>query len=89
MDNVLGALAGVAKAMLVIMIIFSCASLLPAGSKMNKAFHQDSRTGRCVVPVLHNVFQHTAPTARQQAAPRRNRAKKDRAKTDQRRQKGK
>ncbi len=69
-DNVLGAITGIACSMLVILLIFSCASLFPAGSKLNKAFHQDSRTGRCVVPVLRNVLQHSVPD---QSAPTRQR----------------
>ena len=76
-DNVLGAVAGVAKAMLVILLIFSCASLFPPGSKLNKAFHQDSRTGRCVVPVLRNVLQHSVPDQSAPARPRKPRPKKE------------
>ncbi len=76
-DNILGAIAGIAKSLLVILLVFSCASLLPAGSAANRAFHQESRTGRCVVPVLRNVFQHSVPEIRQRAKPRKPRAKKD------------
>ena len=76
-DNILGALAGIAKSMLVILLVFSCASLLPAGSAANRAFHQESRTGRCVVPVLRNVFQHSVPEIRQKSKQRKPRAKKD------------
>ena len=76
-DNILGALAGIAQSMLVILLVFSCASLLPAGSAANRAFHQESRTGRCVVPVLRNVFQHSVPEIHQKAKPRKPRAKKD------------
>ncbi len=79
-DNILGAVAGVAKAMLVILLVFSCASLLPAGSAANKAFHQESRTGRCVVPVLRNVFQHSVPEIRPKSKPRKPRASKDKQK---------
>ncbi len=77
-DNILGALAGVAKAMLVILLVFSCASLLPSGSALNKAFHHDSRTGRCVVPVLRDVFRHSVPSAGAQSRPRKPRPAKDR-----------
>ena len=76
-DNILGAIAGIAKSMLIILLIFSCASLLPAGSAANRAFHQESRTGRCVVPVLRNVFQHSVPEIRQKSRPRKPRANKD------------
>ena len=77
-DNILGAIAGIAKSLLVILLVFSCASLLPAGSAANRAFHEESRTGRWVVPVLRNVFQHSVPEIRQKAKPRKPRAKKDR-----------
>ena len=80
MDNILGAIAGIAKSMLVILLVFSCASLLPAGSAANKAFHQESRTGRWVVPVLRNVFQHSVPEIGQTSKSRNSRAKKDRPK---------
>ncbi len=76
-DNLLGAVAGVAKAMLVILLVFSCASLFPSGSSLNKAFHQDSRTGRCVVPVLRNVLQHSVPDQLASARRRNPRPKKD------------
>ena len=79
-DNILGAVAGIAKSMLVILLVFSCASLLPAGSAANKAFHQESRTGRCVVPVLRNVFQHSVPEIRQKPRQRKPRASKDKQK---------
>ncbi len=77
LDNILGAFAGIGKSMLVILIIFSCASLLPAGS-VSKAFYEESRTGRCVVPVLYNVFTHVAPATRDQKASDRKRARKER-----------
>ena len=80
MDNILGAIAGIAKSMLVILLVFSCASLLPAGSAANKAFHQESRTGRWVVPVLRNVFQHSVPEIGQKSKPRKPRTSKDRQK---------
>ena len=76
-DNVLGAVAGVAKGMLVILLIFSCASLFPTGSRLHKIFHQDSRTGRCVVPVLRNVLQHSVPEQHASARPRKPRPKRD------------
>ncbi len=76
-DNILGAVAGIAKSLLVILLVFSCASLLPAGSAANRAFHQESRTGQWVVPVLRNVFQHSVPEIRQKSKPRKPRAKKD------------
>ena len=76
-DNILGAIAGIAKSLLVILLVFSCASLLPAGSAANKAFHEESRTGRWVVPVLRNVFQHSVPEIRQKSKPRKPHAKKD------------
>ena len=78
-DNILGAVAGIAKSLLVILLVFSCASLLPAGSAANRAFHQESCTGRWVVPVLRNVFQHSVPEIRQKAKPRKPHAKKDKA----------
>ena len=78
-DNILGAVAGIAKSLLVILLVFSCASLLPAGSAANRAFHQESRTGRWVVPVLRNVFQHSVPEIRQKAKTRKPHAKKDRS----------
>ncbi len=80
MDNILGAIAGIAKSMLVILLVFSCASLLPAGSAANKAFHDESCTGRWVVPVLRNVFQHSVPEIGQKSKPRKSRGKKDRQK---------
>ncbi len=76
-DNILGAIAGIAKSLLVILLVFSCASLLPAGSAANKAFHQESRTGQWVVPVLRNVFQHSVPEIRQKSRPRKQRAQRD------------
>ena len=76
MDNILGAVAGIAKALLIILIVFSCASLLPPGSAANKAFHNDSRTGRWVVPVMHNVFQHSVPKLGQSSKKSAHRAKK-------------
>ena len=76
-DNILGAIAGIAKAMLIILLVFSCASLLPAGSAANKAFHEESRTGRWVVPVLRNVFQHSVPEIRQKTKARKPHPKKD------------
>ena len=78
-DNILGAVAGIAKSLLVILLVFSCASLLPAGSAANRAFHQESRTGRWVVPVLRNVFQHSVPEIRQKAKTRKSHAKKDKS----------
>ena len=79
-DNILGAVAGIAKSLLVILLIFSCASLLPAGSAANRAFHQESRTGRWVVPVLRNVFQHSVPDLSKKAKPKKSHPRKDRAK---------
>ncbi len=78
-DNILGAVAGIAKSLLVILLVFSCASLLPAGSAANRAFHQESCTGRWVVPVLRNVFQHSVPEIRQKAKARKPHVKKGRS----------
>jgi uncharacterized membrane protein required for colicin V production len=79
-DNILGAIAGIAKSMLVILLVFSCASLLPAGSAANRAFHQESRTGRWVVPVLRNVFQHSVPDLSKKASSKKPHHRKDKAK---------
>lgn len=65
-DRVLGAVAGIVKALLLIMLVFSCASLLPEGSHLHQAFHKDSLTGRTVVPVLGKAFRHAYPTAKDQ-----------------------
>lgn len=75
LDGILGVLGGVAKAMLIILLVFSCASLFPEGSGLNNAFHHQSWTGRCVVPVLQNVFQQTYPRAQQQIKKQRDRVK--------------
>ena len=79
-DNILGTIAGIAKSMLIILLVFSCASLLPAGSAANRAFHQESRTGRWVVPVLRNVFQHSVPDLSRKSRPKKQRPRKDKAK---------
>lgn len=65
-DRVLGAVAGLVKALLLILLVFSCASLLPEGSHLHKAFQEDSLTGRTVVPVLGKAFRHTYPAAKDQ-----------------------
>ena len=80
MDNILGAVAGIAKSMLIILLVFSCASLLPAGSAASRAFHQQSRTGQWVVPVLRNVFQHSVPDLGGKPRPKKPRPRKDKTK---------
>ena len=80
MDNILGAIAGIAKSMLIILLIFSCASLLPAGSAANRAFQEESCTGRWVVPVLRNVFRHPIPAIGPQSIPRVSHTRRDKPK---------
>lgn len=50
LDNILGAFAGIAKALMVILALFACASLLPRGAAA-KAAHE-SRAGRKLVPAI-------------------------------------
>lgn len=56
MDRALGAIAGAAKALLLMLIVFSGASLLPEGSGVRRAFCQESRAGRSVVPVVQALL---------------------------------
>lgn len=61
MDQILGAIAGAIKALLVLLIIFSGVSLLPGNFSVRKAFCQDSRMGRHVVPLVQTVLARGAP----------------------------
>lgn len=56
MDQILGGVAGAVKALLILLIIFSGASLLPAKSPVNRAFRIESKMGRRVIPVVQTVL---------------------------------
>ena len=58
MDQILGAVAGLVKALLLILIVFSGASLLPRASRVRRIFCEDSRMGRKVVPLVHTGLVH-------------------------------
>lgn len=59
-DRILGVFAGVLKAVLVLLIVFSCAYLLPSGYRLHKLFCNSTRTGRILVPIIHFALQPDA-----------------------------
>ncbi len=52
LDHVLGVFAGILKAILVLLIVFSCAYLLPSDYRLHKLLCNRTRTGRTLVPVI-------------------------------------
>lgn len=60
-DKFLGAISGIAKGMLIILLVFSCISLLPENTSAHRVFCRESVTGRAAVPVLQNVLSQSYP----------------------------
>lgn len=60
-DGVLGAISGFAKGLLIILLVFSCISLLPENTSVYRVFCRESVTGRAAIPVLQNVLSQSSP----------------------------
>jgi membrane protein required for colicin V production len=60
-DRIFGMLAGLAQWLLLMVILFSPAALLPAGGPVQRALGEQSRIGRLCVPVLRDAYAARAP----------------------------
>lgn len=66
-DKFLGIISGIAKGLLIILIIFSCISLMPPNSAMHRVICDESITGRAAIPVLQTALSQSSPRDKYEA----------------------